>query len=245
MLPVINLGPMVIQTPGFLLLIGLWLGLILAERYSPTREIRPSDLYNLSFTALIFAILGARLAYVLRYPTAFAENPMSLLSLNPGLLDPWGALVCGLLVIVIYGQRKKLQARPLADTITPILAVAAVFVHLSNLASGKAFGTPTTLPWSITLWGALRHPVQAYEVIAAVFILFAIWPGRKSIQSLQPGTTFLVFVSLSTLARLILETFRGDSAYFPGGIRSAQVIAWIILALCLWALGKLRERKDG
>jgi len=47
------------------------------------------------------------------------------------------------------------------------------------------------------------------------------------------GQRFLTFLTLSAGARLFLEAYRGDSVLW-GGFRSAQVIAWLILAICLW-----------
>jgi prolipoprotein diacylglyceryltransferase len=57
-----------------------------------------------------------------------------------------------------------------------------------------------------------------------------IW-FRKSES--PPGILFLNFSALTAGARLFLEAFRGDSALMFGGLRLAQVIAWIVLALVL------------
>ncbi len=50
-------------------------------------------------------------------------------------------------------------------------------VPLANLASGDAFGAPSSLPWAIELWGAARHPVQIYEAVAAGLILWVCRPA--------------------------------------------------------------------
>ena len=54
-----------------------------------------------------------------------------------------------------------------------------------------------------------------------------------------PGQTFLVFIALSSLSRLFIETFRADSHLLPYGLRLAQVIAWFVLAAALAALLRL------
>ena len=95
MLPVLNIGPLALQTPGLVMLIGLWLGLSLAEKFSAKRGVSPNLLYNLAFVTLVAGVIGARLAYLVRYPEAFANSPLSLISLNPGLLDPVGGLAVG------------------------------------------------------------------------------------------------------------------------------------------------------
>jgi prolipoprotein diacylglyceryltransferase len=57
-----------------------------------------------------------------------------------------------------------------------------------------------------------------------------------------PGTLFLGFVAASAAARLFLEAFRGDSYLLVGGFRLGQLIAWGLLAVCLWALRKRTQR---
>jgi prolipoprotein diacylglyceryltransferase len=91
------------------------------------------------------------------------------------------------------------------------------------------------------LWNAARHPSQIYEFIASLLIFGFIWFRRSS---LPVGSDFLLFAALTAGARLFLETFRGDSVLIFGGLRSAQLIAWIILAVALFASESIhREEK--
>jgi prolipoprotein diacylglyceryltransferase len=46
---------------------------------------------------------------------------------------------------------------------------------------------------------------------------------------------------LTSAARFILEAFRGDSTLIFGGIRSAQVVAWIVLAVSLFFLDQIKR----
>ena len=71
MFPIIQVGPLAIQAPGLFLIVGIWLGLSLAERYSTQFGIDKKKLYNLVFLCLVGGIVGARLTYVIRYPNAF------------------------------------------------------------------------------------------------------------------------------------------------------------------------------
>ena len=179
MMPILNIGPLAIQLPGLLILLGLWLGLSLAERHAKSQDVHPNILYNLVFIGLIFGVISARLAYVARYPAIFSATPLSLISLNPGLLDAWGGVAGGMIVTLIYGQRKSLQFWPILDALTPLFLVLFIALGLSNLASGAGFGAPTQLPWGILLWGAIRHPTQIYESLAAILILVWLWPNKK------------------------------------------------------------------
>ena len=197
MLPILQVGPFALQLPGLILLAGLWLGINLAERYADRFGVEASELSKLIMVSLLAALLGARLVYALRYLEVFLASPLSLLSLNPGLLDPLGGLACGVLAGWIYTQRKKLPPWGTLDALTPAAAVMAIFLALAHLASGAAFGAETSLPWALELWGAKRHPSQIYEALAAVLILLICWPGRKTWRQNPAGIYFLSFVALS------------------------------------------------
>jgi prolipoprotein diacylglyceryltransferase len=239
MFPIIQIGPVALPVPGLLSILGLWLGIVLAERYASLHNIEAAQLYNLVFSALIAGIIGARLAYILRYPTIFAESPLSIFSRNLGLLDPWGGLFAAVVVGLVYGQRKNLPLWSTLDALTPVLMVFAVFLAFSHLATGAAFGSPTSSPLGIELWGERRHLTQIYEIITSTAILVILWPGRAWLQKLKPGGLFLSFLALSSIARLVVEAFRGDSVLLPGGFRLAQIAALILLMLSLWGLSRL------
>lgn len=248
MLPILQIGPLALQAPGLIFLAGLWLALSLSERNAARTGINPNLIYSLVLAALAGGLIGARMGYVMRYPAAFAASPLSIISPNPGLLDLWGGLVGALLVSLIYGQRKGLALWPTLDTLTPGLALMGVVLGLTQLASGSAFGTPTELPWGIELWGAHRHPTQIYTSIAAALILVLLLPqGRlaQRLQELAPGLLFWAFVALSAVARLILETWRGDSVLIFGSLRQPQIAAWLVLALSLWAFGHIYQHSRG
>lgn len=237
MFPTLQIGPLSLQTPGLILLIGLWVGISLSERYAKRFKSDSELISNLIFYSLLAAIIGARLSYALQFPSAFSENPSSLISLNPGLLDPWGAAAGALITALVYGQRKALSLHASLDALTPSLAALAIAVALSNLASGQGYGMPSTLPWTIDLWGTARHPSQIYEALSAAAILFYMLSRRVSRKGKRTaGLFFFEFVALSAGSRLFQEAFRGDSLLLPTGWRATQVIAWLIMAASLYLL---------
>jgi phosphatidylglycerol:prolipoprotein diacylglycerol transferase len=233
MLPYINLFGLALPLPALILLTGLWAGISIAERYANRSNLAPSHLYNLSLYALVAGVIGARLTYVAQFPFAFLENPGSLISPNPGLFDPLGGLAVGLITALIYLQRQNLSFWPMMDALTPAFAVYQIALSLSNFASGSAYGSPTSLPWGIELWGAVRHPTQIYEALGAGIVLWLLWPGRMK-DNRKPGTLFLRFVTYSAAARLFFEAFRGDSLVTIYNLRVMQIAAWAVLVFSLW-----------
>ena len=234
MFPVLQIGSLAIAVPGLALLIGVWVALELAEREAARLTLNPDAVYRLAFGALVAGLIGARLAYVARYLSVYASDPLGIFSLNAATLAPAEGALIGVTAASVYGARRQLPLRATLDALAPALAALAVAVAVAHAASGDAFGAPAQLPWSVFLWGAYRHPSQVYELIAALAVLGL---GRRvRALGLFPGFNFLLVVALSAAARIFLEAFRGDSLLIIGGWRAAQVVGLMVLAACLAAM---------
>ena len=242
MFPIVKLGPLAIQTPGLFLLAGLWIATSLVEKDAGRKGLPVDKVSSMLLWSLVAGIIGARIWYAVRFLDVYLQNPLSLVSLNPATLAPAEGVLTGLLVAFIYGQRKQLPLWPTLDAITPGLAMMALALAFSHLASGDAFGAPTSVPWGIELWGTKRHPSQVYAILLHAGILFLVM--RVSKGGLSPGVAFLGWVALSSFGRLFLEAFRGDSQIWLNSVRSAQVISLSILLLAGWGL-HLRSRSEG
>lgn len=222
-------------------ILAAWLGLVLAERRSGKSGVSRDALNDLVFYSIGAFVLAGRLVFAVLQLSAFSSSPLSLLSPNPDLFDPLGGLAGALLTALILIQRKRLAVWKTLDALVPFFAMLAVGIGLMHLAAGTAFGRPADLAWAIHLWNAERHPSQLYEILAAMIILAITWFSRLPER---PGVSFLIFIALSSTARLFLEAFRGDSVLLPGGFRQAQVAALLVLAICFHLLERQLNRFD-
>ena len=243
MLPILQIGPVSLPLPGLIILAGIWIGLTVAEKYSEIHHIKPADLTNLIFISLLSFLVGGRLGYVIRYWEAFSQDLAGIISRNLELFDLSTGFLCAVLAFIIYCQRKELPAWQTLDSLTPFFAIISLSIAFSHLASGSAFGSPTTLPWAIDLWGMPRHPTQVYEILLSIGVLILIWPGKGLLWDSQPGVTFLRFLGLTSIGVILLEAFRGDSIMMLQGLRRDQVIAWLILAANLTGLWILYTKR--
>ena len=177
MLPMIQIGPLALQTPRLVILVGFWLALELASRHGIRRGLDPSVIQNAGFYGTLAGIASARLGYVVQYWSVYRENLPGILSLNPQALAPAEGLTVGLLVAGVYFQRRGVPSRPLLDAIAAGLAVLVSAVALANFFSGQAFGADTSVPWTVELWGARRHPPQLYELAPGPAYLGGLFCG--------------------------------------------------------------------
>ena len=242
MLPVLQVGPLAVQLPGLLLLLGFWLASMLVGRSAKRHGLDGEVLDRLLLLAMVAGVIGARLGFALQHASAFADDVRAILSFNLTAFAPVEGAAAGVLAALIYGQRKSLPLWPTLDALAPGAALFAVFFHLSQLASGDGFGAPTNLPWAIELWGERRHPAQLYALAASLAILLMVlWLEKR--QEF-PGELALSWLALGSGARLVLEAFRGDSLYLAG-VRQAQLAALMLLMLSLAGLHLLARRRGG
>ncbi len=243
-IPVIHIGPVAVQLPGLVILFGFWAALWVAARAARVLgkdgdALKEDDIYGLGFYAAIAGVMGARAWYVIMHWSAFAGDPLGIISINLSTLNAMAGVVIGALAGVVYTWRKKLPVARLLDALAPGAAAMVAVVALANLFSGNAYGTPSTLPWSIEVWDAERHPVQLYEMLAALAILGVVWLVVR--RHPAPGTPVLWFVALYSGQRVFLEAFRAESPLLPGGWRAVQVIGLVVLGVSLLMLARRSE----
>ncbi len=223
-----------------LLFAAAWIGLSLAEKRAERHGVSKDNLNNITFYALVALVIGGRISFILQNIPAFIKSPLGIISINPDMFDPLGAMAAAFIVAFIYGQRNNLSFWHTLDALTPFFAFMAIGFGLSHLAAGTAFGKETDLPWGINLWNATRHPTQIYEMLASLLIFGLLWFKK---HDHRPGILFLTFAALTTGSQLFIQAFRGDSTLILNGLRQEQVIAWAALAM-FFALIEYRFQKQ-
>jgi phosphatidylglycerol:prolipoprotein diacylglycerol transferase len=238
MAPYLRIFGVTVQAYPLLLLAAAWAGLGASARLARRSELNSDHIYNMGFYALLATLVGARLAYVLGHWPAYQGAPLSALSPTPTAFSwPAGALIGGV-VALVYWKRCQLPVGPTLDAIAPGLALALVLDRLAAFLGGINYGTPTTLPWGVKLWGEVRHPTQLYEMAALLVILGVLW-WRWNRGPFR-GHSFVLLVSLYAGSRLLLEAFRFGAPLMAGGIRTLQVVALAAMLGAVWYLYRRR-----
>lgn len=231
MFPYLRLGPFLLQMPLLMLFIGFWIGSTFTEREAARLGLNKEKINSLIGYGLFGGILGARLVYAAQYASVYVANPLGLFSLSTSTFSPIGGFLIGMSTALIYGYRQKLPFRRSLDALTPGLAFFMISIGVSHLLSGNAYGSPSRVPWAMYVWSDYRHPTQLYEIFLALAIFTLVLP--KVLPAHAPGIRFAQFVSLSALARVFLEAFRGDSVLWLDGYRAAQVMGLLVLIICI------------
>jgi prolipoprotein diacylglyceryltransferase len=257
MLPVLQVGPLTIRTPGLVLLAGLWIALELAAREGARRGIDEDRINNLSLMMLAAGVIAARLAFVLFHLDLYTRiTPptravFAVLALSPGTEVWWIGLLAAFGVAVRAVRRHDLPPLDLADSYALAIPAITVAVGLANLLGGGMLGLPTAFPWAITMGGAPRHPVSLLlALIGAAALALALrfrapepargvrsgkakQRAREAAPAVPPGfLTQIVALVLST-GILLIEPLRADSPVIGPGLRIWQIGALVVLVAAL------------
>jgi len=235
MLPTIPLGPLALPTKPFLLVLGFYFVLWLGSKSAESLGIDGDHVWNWGLISAGAGLVLGRIAYALRYPQAYIQSPLSLFSLRLSAFIPEVAFVGGLLVGYMYLRWKRIPLGPFVDAIVPGLTFGWALYALANFLAGDAYGRVTQLPWAVEMWGELRHPVQLYEMVAA--LLTVVWLFAKPAPR-GKGLWGWRFLLAFSLAQLFLGAFRGDSATVLDGYRISQIMGLGGALIALWGLSR-------
>jgi phosphatidylglycerol:prolipoprotein diacylglycerol transferase len=257
MLPyVFHVGKFAVPTYGLMAAIGLLAALYVVVKLAPKHGVDPDKGWNLVLIAILSALVGAKILFVIHDWDAYAANPRRLFSLE--LLQAGGVFYGGLLAAIVacvwYVRRTGMPGLKTADIFAPGIALGHSFGRLGCLAAGCCYGRPTDLPWSIkftnplaaqfvgTPLGVHLHPTQLYEFgveLGNFFLL--LWLLR---HKQFDGQVMGAYLFLYGLARFFIEFFRGDpgrATVFGGLVTGTQLISVLLVI----AGGALWIRRPG
>jgi prolipoprotein diacylglyceryltransferase len=234
MMPILQLGPLALPARPMVMLAAFWLSAYLAEREGNRLGLNGEWVWSWAGVTALSGLLGARAAYVVENWASYHNDLAGMLALNLLPMDWTAGTIVAVLVAIVYLQRRGPPLALFVDSLAPALAVGLTLSSLGALLSGDAFGTPTSLPWAIELWGTARHPTQVYEMIVGLAALAVVQRSRR--LNLPTGHTFWRGAATYAAGRLIVEAFHADSLLLPGGFRLVQVLSLAVLMLALWAL---------
>jgi phosphatidylglycerol:prolipoprotein diacylglycerol transferase len=216
--------------------------------------------------ALIPGIVGARLWFVLFpsqamvnqgfTPEWFLTHPFDLtngpLAIWNGGLGIFGAVIGGMIGIVIYGRRNHQPLLEWIDIGAVVLPLGQAIGRWGNFINQEIYGLPTNLPWGITIPARSRtgiytdmlqyppdtlfHPIFLYESVWSAFtmvVLLYLWLNAR--HRFKKGDFLLLYLCSYSLIRFLLEYLRADLT-LVAGVNVSQVIMGVVGVLALGTL---------
>lgn len=235
----LDLGIISIRWYSFFIFAALILGGILVMKESKKWNISEDFMINLAFYLIPISIIGARLYFVFFHWDYYSNHTLEIFQIWNGGLAIHGALLSGLLFLLFYSHKHKINSLRLLDIIVVGLLLGQAIGRWGNFMNGEAHGPVTTLAFLQSLHlpqfiidgmfidGAYYHPTFLYESLWCFlgFILILFIRRYKYIKIGQPTAFYLVWYGLG---RFFIEGLRTDSLMFHG-FKMAQVVSIIMI----------------
>ena len=166
-------------------------------------------------------------------------DPIRALYIWEGGLAIWGAIVGGLIAVVIVARKRRWKLLRLLDAFVPGVVLGQAVGRVACIITGDAMGPPTSGPFGIAYTnpsamvpqlGVYYTPMPVYEIIANLAIFALVWFLRN--RKWTDGSLFLTYLTLYSLERFLL----GYTSAYPMvafGLNQSQLIALTSLTAAL------------
>ena len=209
-----------------LIVTGAAIAVILALREEKRVSIKKDTIIDLALWLLPLGIVGARIYYVAFSWSDFRDNPLSVLKIWEGGIAIYGAVIAGLIVVIVFSRIRKIPALLLCDLIAPGLVLAQGLGRWGNYFNMEAYGAPVEnpalcfFPFSVLI---PSDPTNPWHL--ATFFYESVWDIG-------------VFILLVILRRRLFRR-QGDVFFFYAvlyGVENGAVCLHVLLHLDFLAI---------
>lgn len=257
-----QIGPLTVHYYGLILMSGVVAAAVLSYFEAKRCDLNTEIVLDSLTWIVLGGVIGARIWHILTPPASMVEqgittmyyltHPLDALAIWRGGLGIPGAVAGGAFAFYLYARKRGLRFGTWADIFAPGLALGQAIGRWGNFINQEVYGSPTDLPWAITIDPEHRlpefrdvatyHPLFLYESLFNLAnMFFLLWISRKAAKRLKPGDVFLTYLITYPVFRFFMEYLRLDRS-FVGGINANQVLMLVIAALSAgWLIWRHRE----
>lgn len=252
----IDLGFIKIYWYSIMILIGVFIAGSLIIKESKKYKIPEDYIVNMILYTILFGIIGARLYYVVFNWDYYGSNLIDILKVWEGGLAIHGGILFGLIFILIYTKKYKVNTLRMLDIIVVGLIIGQAIGRWGNFFNGEAHGPATTLETlqnlflpqfiidGMNIHGIYYHPTFLYESLWCLigFIILLIFRRRYYTKIGQTTGLYLIWYGIG---RFAIESMRTDSLML-GNYKIAQLVslAFIIIGIILFIVKSLGSKLD-
>lgn len=237
---------------------GMALGTAVAKSQISKHDIEQNIFYDYVFYLIIWAIIGARLWYVIFDLKLYVDNPLSIFAIYNGGLAIHGGISAGVLYTLYFCRKQNIKFLLMTDLAVGALIIGQVIGRFGNFVNQEAHGGATTyeflhntlhLPLFIVngmyIDGVYYQPTFLYEavwnLIGFLIIIFILRPRWQ----FSYGRITAFYLMWYGFIRTIIEQMRTD-ALLAGGIKVAQVasIIMFVTGLAMFIYFYISSKKE-
>jgi phosphatidylglycerol:prolipoprotein diacylglycerol transferase len=240
---------------GIIIAFALVLAIAVSYLIAKYRRFKADEIINFAPFAIIAGVIGARLLHVIVNWSYYSKNLLSIFAFRQGGLAIQGAVLGGIIALIIFAKVRKIDFWAFTDCIVPALALSQAIGRWGNFFNQEAYGKPTNSRIGIFIAPENRlrgyesfeyfHPTFLYESIAnlILFIILMVlhYVFKKKEGKFPNGIIFNLYLIIYSLYRIFIEYYRIDSAMI-GSIKVVYIISGLTIIAALIILNILVNR---
>jgi len=188
--------------------------------------------WDVGLWAVSGGIIGARLLHIIDKWEYYLNHPEQML--NFAGLAIWGAVLGGLLAILIYCIVKKLSFWQLGDIAAPGAILGQAIGRIGCLINGCCYGLTCDLPIAVIYQnpssyapqGIPLYPTQLFHLVWNIIGFGILWALRKRLK--PDGSLFLIWLIYFGAGDFVIRFFRETEA-FLFNLPQAQIVDILIV----------------
>lgn len=248
----ITIGGFTIAFYGMIIAFGMVMGYLMTA-FQAKRTGQEPDLYlDLALWDIVFAVIGARIYYVVFSWDYYKDNLSQIFNTRGGGLAIYGGVIAGVITTIIFGKVRKQNFFQLLDTACVGLITGQIIGRWGNFCNREAFGGYTNGLFAMQLkesdvassnltHAVLKHIVEIdgirYIQVHPTFLYESLWNvGVLAVLLLftkhrkYNGQIFLIYLLGYGLGRVWIEGLRTDQLIFFGtGVAVSQVLSGVLV----------------
>lgn len=240
MSPIIfTVGSFEVRWYSVLIAISVLISYSMIIREGERLNIKKEFTFNMLFWTLIFGIIGARLYYVLFNLSYYSHNVAEIFKIWNGGLAITGGTIAGLITILLYCKKYKVNSLKVLDIIVVALLLSQAIGRWGNFFNSEAYGIsveyktlvnlkiiPQFIIDNMYINGAYHLPMFYFESLWC-FLGFIISLIIRRMRYIKDGQILSFYLIWYGFARFFIEIFRTDSLML-GSIKIACVMSVIM-----------------
>jgi len=215
---IFSIGYIAVRWYGLLIAIGALAGYILAEKRLVKNGVSRSKIEKILLVMIISGLIGARIGFVIQNVPFYSKNIIEIFAVWHGGLSIQGAMIAGIIGLLILAKKYKLNFLVLANSISPHIMLSSAIGRYGNFFNQEIVGKPSErIPWKMFVAESNRpveyesfsfyHPVFLYESILLI-LAYVIYLLLRNKYGDKIG--FAYTLVLYSAIRIIVEFFRID-----------------------------------
>jgi len=247
---------------GVIIMIGAILGMLIAFHEAKITGQNVEHYVDLAIYGLVFAIIGARIYYVIFEWDYYSAHPSQIINIRNGGLAIYGGVLTALAVCFVLSKIHKIPFLKMADTGILGLITGQIVGRWGNFFNREAFGGDTdslfamrinvddgivkvNVPAGVTVTDGFIQvqPTFLYESFLNLVVLTLMLIFRK--KKKFHGEVLAWYLGGYGIVRMIVEPMRTDQLLIPGtSIPVSFVLSAIlvVVAVCIVVVGRVKCR---